>query len=621
MTAEDYIVEDYSLLTGLLDGMKPTARLTVSEWAQLYRELDSKAAAEHGAWRNERTPFLVGIMDKLSATDPHQKIVFKKGSQIGATEAGCNWIGYTIDIAGKSMLCAMPNEDMAEKFSKMRVQPMIDACESLQKKVASKKDRDGGNTILFKEHVSGILALTGANSPASTKSLPIPYVYLDEVDEYKADIGGQGDSISLFLRATRTFADRKIFLTSTPTIEGESIIEREFLETNQAYYHIPCPDCGGLQKLNFEQFRWKPKRYKEKDIHYECVHCGHYIQEKEKEQFLPSGQWISDFPEREDGITYGCHLNSLYSPYGWFSWGEICEMYDKAQGNDERMKVFYNTVLGKTWAEIGDAPDWKRLHDRRETYNMGTVNAKTSFITCGVDVQRDRLELQIIGWGIGKESWSVDYQVLLGKPSEDKVWKELDKIIGGTWKRDDGAEMRLHLTAIDSSYETQYVYAYCQRHDPTRVIPVRGQDALRAIVAPPKQVHVTAAGKKIGGLKLWNIGVSLMKSELYGWLNGRIEDDEVPEGYCHFPEYDETFFRGLTSEVLRKKKVRGNGEAYEWVKIYKRNEPLDTWIYARVCANIVGVDRMMEEHWQVLHNSYFVKRDPGPKPKRKSFWD
>lgn len=556
-------------------------------------------------------------MDHLSALDPCKKVVFMKGSQIGATEAGCNWIGYVIDIAQKSMIVAMPTETMAEKFSKLRLQPMIDQCESLKKKCPS--GRDGGNTIMFKEHLSGVVALTGANAASSTKSLPIPYIYLDECDSYPADVEGEGDAVSLFMRAARTFSNSKTFLTSTPTIAGASIIEREFLETNQAYYHVPCTMCGTAQKLDFENLRYVKPVYSA--VKYECVHCGYLIEEQEKEQFLPAGDWVSEYPDREDGITWGFHLNSLYAPFGWFSWADIVEMYEKAQGDDPRLKTFTNTVLGKTWAEKSEAPDWQNLFNRREVYTIGTVPQKAAFLTCGVDVQKDRLEAHVIGWAEGRENWSIDYRVFLGDTSSDEVWLNLDKMLNETFIRDDGAEMRLKIMGIDSSYNTSEVYSYCQRHDPTRVIPLRGQDHLASIVSTPRQVHVAKSGKKVGGLKFWNIGVSLMKSELYGWLRNEIaEDGTVPPNYCHFPQYEQSFFRGITAEAIQVKFIKGKAH-YEWVKKYARNEPLDTFIYARAAANIVGMDRMLPEHWEEHHGSYFQRSEPVIQKKKSSFWD
>ena len=262
----------------------------------------------------------------------------------------------------------------------------------------------------------GVLLFAGANSAAGLRSVPIRFLILDEVDAYPQDLDGEGSPIELAIARTRTFPNKKIYIVSTPTISGLSVIESEFLETDQNYYHVPCPYCGGMQPLTFSQLKWDEGR--PETARYECVHCGARIEERHKVEMFAHGEWVASKPEKSNPDTIGFHLNSLYSPFGWQSWGEIAADFVKAKDNQSRLKVFVNTTLGETWAERGEAPPYKNLYNRRESYRTNSVPDDVCFITAGVDVQRDRLELEIVGWCADKRSYSIDYRVIDGADNQ-----------------------------------------------------------------------------------------------------------------------------------------------------------------------------------------------------------
>jgi phage terminase large subunit GpA-like protein len=532
-------------------------------------------------------------MDCLSAHEPYKKVVIMKGAQVGMTEVGANLIGYVMHIAPAPIMMVQPTEEMVKKLSKGRIDTLIDASPELKERVSAKKSRDGDNTITQKNFVGGTLYLAGANSAVGLRSVPVRYLVLDEVDAYPLDLDGEGSPIDLAIARTRTFPNKKIFIISTPTVSGMSAIEREFLETDQNYYHVPCPHCGGLQRLVFGQLKWedgKPETAK-----YCCVHCGELIEERYKGEMLKGGVWVPEVPERTNYETIGFHLNSLYSPYGWQYWREIVDDFLKSKNDQSKLKTFVNTTLGETWAERGEAPPYKNLYNRRESYRLNEITKEVCFLTAGVDVQRDRVELEIVGWCADKRSYSIDYRVLEGDTAGTAVWNKLAEIVAERWTRNDGMEFPIRLMAVDTGYNTSHVYAFCRRFDASRVVPIKGQDNLGMAVSPPKTVDVTKAGKRVGKLRQWNIGVSFLKSELYAALRlERDTDGNPPPGYCHFPEYDEHYFRGLTAEEQVKKIVRGYPR-YVWQKVYERNEPLDCRVYARAAAVIVGLDRLKPE--------------------------
>ncbi len=616
---------DYTPIEALLRGLKPDPILTVSEWSDQFRILPP-ASAEPGPFRTRRTPFMKEISDKLSATDPAQIIFFQKCSQISGTETGNNWVGYTIDIAPAAMLYVMPTDTMMKNCSTTRIQPMISTTPALSKKIKPARSREGGNTMMRKEFEGGLIIMVGANSPNGVSSNPVKKVYLDEIDRYPANIGGEGDVIALAITRTSTYgATRKILGTSTPTIAGTSLINKEIKKTGQRRFHVPCPHCGGYQHLKFSNLKWTAGKYDK--VAYECEHCHELIEERFKTKMLAAGHWVADFPELEDGITFGYLINALYSPYGWYSWFTMAKEYDDALDDLPKMITFVNTKLGDVYETKGDAPDWQQLYNKRESYKLNVANNEVLFITAGVDIQKDRIEVEIVGWGKGKQSWSIDYRVLNGNTdtASNEVWNDLAKIINETWEREDGAILNLRMMAVDSGNNTAVVYEFCRKFPVSKVIPIKGKDEMALMVSQPRQVDTSRSGKKIGQTKVWMVGVSLIKTELYGWLKlQRMDDQDYPHGYCHFPMYDEHHFRSLTAEQVEYVKNKKGFTQLSWVKKYERNERLDCRVYARAAAYVIGIDRLNDDDWETLSNQAkdsisAQKPDQSQKNTRKRF--
>lgn len=617
-------MSDLKVIYGLFEGIRPEPTLSVSDWSDKYRYLSPVSSAEPGPWRTARTPYLREIMDCLSAGSPVVTVVVMKGAQVGMTEAGNNWIGYVIDSSPGPMLSVMPTVELAQRNSKLRIDNMITATPRLSEKIKPARSRDSGNTTFMKEFPGGVLALTGANSAAGLRSMPARFVILDEVDAYPMDLEGEGSPIELAKARTRTFARKKLFILSTPTVSGQSIIEREFDDTDQRYFEVPCPECGFAQPLEFGRLRWQKGKYEE--TRYECAGCGHLIEERFKTAMFAAGQWVPRVREKVRTSKVGFHINSLYSPFGWYSWGEAAEEYDRAVDTNDTnlMKTFVNTVLGECWEEKGDVPPWKDLFARRQVYPVNEPPVGVCMITAGVDVQADRIEVEIVGWGLEKRSWSIDYRVLEGDPAKPDVWKKVDAIINSTWTRADGVVLPLYKMAIDSGYATSHVYAFCRRYPANRVFPVKGQDSLAVAISAPRAVDKSSKGKDVGFTRVWTIGTSFLKTELYGWLRLVPADDgSTPAGYCTFPEYDELYFKGLTAEKLQYKMLKGF-KKYEWVKTFQRNEPLDCRVYARAAAAQAGIDRWVARDYEALVSMYQQpeKRAAPQKKKSKSgFWD
>ncbi len=585
------------------DGLTPDPLLTVSDWADQYRVLSGKSASEPGRWRTSRTPYLKEVMDCLSPTSAVERVVFMKGAQVGGTECGNNWIGYVIHLAPGPMMAVAPTVEMAKRNSKQRIDPLIEESAMLAALIAPARARDSGNTILGKEFRGGVLVLTGANSAVGLRSMPVRYLFLDEVDGYPGDVEGEGDAIQLAEARTRTFARRKIFIVSTPTIAGTSRIEREYEQSDQRRYLVPCPHCLQKQWLKFERLIWE--KGQPETTHYRCEHCDGDIFEHHKTWMLEHGHWQAGNPQYT-GKTAGFHLSSLYSPVGWRAWADIAQAWEAAQGSTTALKSFKNTELGETWVEAGEAPEWERLLERREDYALGIVPVGGLLLTAGADVQKDRIEVSVWAFGRGKESWLVEHRVLMGDTARDAVWKRLAEMIGDTWTHENGAQMPLARVAIDTGFATQEAYAFVRSVKDARVMAIKGVPRGAALVGTPTAVDVTVNGKKLRrGVKLFAVAVGIAKLEFYNNLRKSVEvDDEgtirYPTGFVHLPKIDAEFIQQLCAEQLLTRRDRNGFPVREWQKMRERNEALDCYVYARAAAAAAGLDRFEERHWREL---------------------
>lgn len=609
-----------NILNGFFEGLRPEPILTVSEWSDAHRRLSPEASAEAGKWRTSRTPYLREIMDKLSSLDPTEEVVVMKGAQLGFTEMGFNFVGYVIDISPGPILYVLPTEAIGKRNSKTRLTPMIEATERLREKIAPAKSRSSANTTMQKDFAGGTLVIAGANSAAPLRNMPVRFLILDEVDAYPRDLDGEGSPVDLAIKRTVTYSKKKIYKLSTPTDDATSVIASEFLNTDQRFFFVPCPICGGTQKLEFERLRWE--RGKPETAKYECSHCGELIAERFKTKMLSAGEWIASVPENSSVRKAGYHINSLYSPYGWFSWEQAAREFEESEGDEPKRKVFINTVLGETYKIRGDVPAWENLYNRRERYSAEPVPDAVKLITAGVDIQGDRIELEVVGWCKGRESYSLEYRVLLGDTTKAEVWASLGAVLSKKYSHESGATIGISLTAIDSGYNTSYVYDFCGKFTASRVIPIKGKDQLaNVMVSPPRPIKSSRGDNTYSGLSVWQVNTGMIKQETYGFL--KLECDEgggVPAGYCHFPQYDQHYFRMLTAEQLQKKKNAKGYTVYEWHKIFERNEALDCRVYARAATNIIGVDSWQDSDWESFALSTSQARKKAPKRRKSSFW-
>lgn len=562
-----------ALEKALRETMKPPPKLTISEWADTYRQLSSESSAEAGRWSTSRAEYQRGMMDAVSDKSI-ETVVLMTAAQIGKTELVNNVVGFHIAQDPAPLLVVQPTLEMAQTWSKDRLAPAIRDTPALSEKIKNPRSRDSGNTTLHKVFPGGHVTACGANSPSSLASRPCRVILCDEVDRYPISAGTEGDPVALAKKRSATFWNRKLILVSTPTDKGSSRIEAAYAESDQRKYFVPCPDCKETQVLQWANVRWKDND--PNTVEYICEHCGSCWGDAKRFQAIRYGKW--EATAVGDGKTAGFHLSALYSP--WTALADVVRDFLSAKKDPMRLKAWINTTLGETYEEDGERIDEYDLFDRKEDYGH-MLPEKAVVLVAGVDVQDDRLACEIVAYGSGEESWSIYYEEIYGDPSGSEIWQDLDFVLSQTFEHPNYGDMIIRSTCIDSGgHYTQQVYNYVKHRSGKRIYAIKGMGGEgKPIIGRPSK-------NNIGKINLFPVGTDTAKELLFA----RLKINEQGPGYCHFPlDRGEEYFRMLTAEkrVIRYFKGRARRE---WVKTRQRNEALDCRVYAMAALQVMGIN-------------------------------
>ena len=548
--------------------------------------------------------------------------LFLAGSEMIPThnsEALLCILGYFADQEPAPQLMLQPTVEMAEAFSKERIEPMFQVSVGLQGKLEEGKEGRGSakkssTTIRMKHYQGGYLALVGANSPAGLASRPIRVLLCDEVDRYGET--KEGDPLKLAIQRTQNFGNRKIIIVSTPTIKGASKIDDWYQKSDKREFYVTCPHCGEEHTLKWDYVRW------DKDADGNalpmtaamyCPECG----AKERGPYKPdlnvltTGKWKATHPGRR---IKGYHINALYSP--WVNLHDLVEEFVSVNKDHDRrgLMEFKNLKLGEVWEVRNLEEDkWAQLYARREVYpEDGSLPEGVLALTAGVDVQHDRLECSVYGWGVGKECWGIEHRVIYGQPDDPKTWQQLDAVLTHQYSLANGVNIKISCMFVDSgdgSY-TNDVYRYTKARERLGVFSIKGRGGLA--------VPLTSTPTKNNSMKamLFTLGVDSGKSLV---MNG-LDTEEPGPGYAHFAAqedrgFTEGFFKQLTSEVFENVFDRDKGtRKMAWKKIRERNEALDCAVYATAAMELLRLD--FEYLAKFYENGGVVKQQTAPRRPR-----
>lgn len=553
----------------------PPPRLTLSQWANEYAVLSKETSASHGKFR--AFAYQNGIMDAV--TDPTvETITVMKSARVGYTKILDHVVGFFVHQDPSPLLIVQPRVEDAEDYSTSEIAPMLRDTPVLAEIAGDLKAKDSNQKILKRVFKNGAsLTFVGANSPGGLRRITVRVVAFDEVDGYPAaGAGVDGDQIRLGKKRTESFWNRKIILGSTPTVKITSRIFRSWETSDQRRYFVPCPHCQHKQTLKWSGIRWENND--PKTAHYVCEDCGCIIEEHHKPWMIDHGEWIAEKPFNGHA---GFHIWAAYSLFANAAWPKLVEEFLSVKNNPLELKTFVNLVLGEPWEERGEQLDAHALQARTEKWEAAPEGVL--IVTCGVDVQGDRLEVERVGWGLEDESWSLDHHVIYGDPSSPEIWTELDDYLLTPTETADGRTLDVAATCIDSGgHSTDAVYSFVKHKTRRRVWAIKGQGGAGRPVWPK-----LASKNNKGRIALFMVGVDAAKDMIYG----RLRFEKAGPGYCHFPQGRvAAWFEQLTSEIIVTKYFKGLPERVWTPKPNTRQEALDCRVYAFAALRSMSIN-------------------------------
>jgi phage terminase large subunit GpA-like protein len=579
----------------LARSLQPRKPLSVSQWADENRFLSSKGSAVPGRWVTDRNPPLREPMDCMSARNPVRDAVCMFPIQFGKTEIASNTVGYTMDYDPGPIMVCLPGEVSMNKWVAQKLNPMLEESPAVHRSLTSVASRDSANQRTFKDFAGGQLYLEHAGSPKRLKSTTVKKLVVDEIDEFPEVLSTGDDPLKMLEGRTSAFpSSYKRLYISTPGITGISRIEKLYLKSDQRRYHVPCPDCGHMQSLEWSGLQWSPDA---RHVWYVCRECGVCIEEHHKTAMIAAGRWVAKNPDAE---IRGYTINCLYYQFGLGPrWVDLVREWLEAQNDPASLKTFINDRLAETWEDPAmRAVKHNIVADRAEPYRLRTAVSQVLAITAGIDTQDNRLAVHIIGWGRGMAAWTIDYVELPGDPADDGVWVQLTDLLNRPIERVDGGSMRILAAAIDAGgHRTEAVKHYVRQRMITRPMAIFGAVPNNApLLSKGKVVDVNWRGRTDKrGITIYHVGTVAAKHYLYSRL-GSDADKQVEARLLHFSEeLPREFFPGLVSEIYNPVKNR-------FEKRVTRNEPLDTWVYAYAATHHpeLRMHRYTKADWDAL---------------------
>ena len=541
-----------------------------------FRVLSPESSARAGRYDLALTPFIKQPMDDLSRADV-QSVALMFPSQLCKTEYLNNIVGFHMDENPSPILVLQPTLEMAETWSKDRLSPMLRDTPRLHGLVKDARARDSGNTTLHKRFTGGHITVAGANSPASLASRPIRVLLCDEIDRYPSSAGTEGDPVRLAEKRTDTFWNSVVVMTSTPTLKGTSRIEQAFEQTDRNEWFCRCPRCAHWQVLAWSQVQWTEGQPEGAVLN--CAGCSAPLNDEERRAMVTAGEWRATAPFKG---KRGYHLTGLVSLFRQKK-GFANRLHQFAQqhidavaGGPEQVKVWTNTFLAESYEPPAEKADAAPLLARAEQYGgedetSPVLPRYVLALTAAVDVQKDRLELEVCGWGAGDECWGIEYRRIIGDPSREEVWQQLDAALSREYRHEAGATMKIERCGIDAGFKGPDVHKFVKARQP-RVFALVGRQTPGAML-----FTVSPKVNKLG-VRLYIVGVDALKDAVFS----RLKIDAPGPRYFHWPRgfgFDPSYFEQLTAEQSKTVYHRGFPKRVWVLPPGKRNEALDTRVY------------------------------------------
>lgn len=576
--------------------------LTTTEWAEKYRVLPETSTSP-GPYDPSVVPYARRWQDLLA--DPTtSKVAMCWAVQTTKSTVFENAIAFRVCRMPTPMVIVQPKIDAAEAWAKERFVPMILATPALRQRV--RLGRSSDSTLRYKRFPGGFIYVASAQSATELASRSSPFVLVDEADRMEI-IPGEGNPVEIVARRQGA-ADIGMFaITSTPR-DAETTIIWPYLEAGTfEYYHVPCPHCGFKQRLEWQRLRWE--KGKPETAHYVCCECACVIEESEKRAMLAAGEWVATNP---DAPYPSSHLNALYSPFGKSSWAVLAAEWESCQGKPADLQVFVNTRLAELWAETADVTSVDSLTQRLEALEEHMVPDGVGILTAGCDVQYNRIEVYVWGWGAGLESWPIASFVLTGDPQQEVqsggVWAELDQVLARTFKHVSGREVPVSAALIDSGYATTQVYNFTKRRAHRKIFAAKGVGGEGVPIGNKPTLQ------RSDRVILYAVGTDAAKTE---FLRSQIPTPQAGPGFVHLADWLTTEQCEQLVAEKRTRRIHRGQVIREWRKKKddSPNEALDCRVYARAALEVQGLGARVVTHLGALADGLSLPQTEPPDPR------
>ena len=611
----------------------PPPKLLPSEWAEANVRIPV-GNAKPGPIRFDNAPYQRGMLDVIKEPGI-RRVDYMTGAQLGKTTIQQCITGYFIAHEPRSQIFVQPTQGDVQTFQETKLRPMLDANPAISKLMAKQRGRNGVNNSRIISYIGGWLMFSWAGSPKTLRGRSAPVTQADEVDGMEAT--AEGDPVELLAQRAATFGDDALSTrSSTPTIKEASRIETGFLEGDQRRFYVPCPDCAHGQYLKWSNVTWKGRQSTgtddaEEDRHpnhepetagYACEACGSVWDDGARIAAIRNAEklgfgWKAAKPFKGHASFHAPEMLSTFRRLR-----DIVQSYlDKLAVDD--LQSFINVSLAETYEEKGEKADPSGLLSLAlaETCYTADVPMGGLYLTAGIDMQIDRLECEVVAWGVGEESWSVDYRVLWGDPLQGDVWDDLDDLLATTYTHASGRVIGISAACLDTggtSGYTQAAYEYSRGRTGRRLFAIKGISGWgRPIVEKPQRKQ---SGKNARKVDLFLVGTDESKLVVMRRLAATVgAKQRGGPGYCHFPpDRDAEYFQQLTAEKLLTRYVKGQ-PIREWHKPDRaRNEALDCRVYALAALKIMQPSfKRLAERYGVTLEGEVVERRPKLPPAAK----
>lgn len=611
--------------------------INVVEWSEKKRYLPPELTSRPGYFDPSVAPFMIEVMEVLSANSPVTHVDMMKSAQVTATTIGENVIGYQIDHAPGPAMYLTADDGLAKRWMETRLDPMLDHSGlQLRLRAKSGKGRKTGDTGLKKEFPGGFLLSQGAQSAAKLRMTSIKYLTMDEIDGWPLTLGDEGDTAAIAENRTRAYEDtRKVFTPSTPTLLTTSRIYKRYKLGDQRKYHVPCPHCGEVQEL---RWHWTDKEgtkfgivydlddegyLVEESVGYKSTCCGEIWKNHDKASFMQPANGAHWMPtaRSQSPTRRSYHISALYSPIGIYSWVALVRDWLKAWDpitdrvrDRAALQVFYNQSLGVPWEDRGEAPRAEKIREnRRPAYSSNQIpnilsmveaGAEIAVLTASADVHKSRIDVEILGHCPGGRTYSIGWRSLAGDTSDTdgEAWQAMrDLIERETFTDEKDNTYRLTLTFIDAGYRTDAVVGFCSEYS-TGVVAIQGRDNTQK---GSKMREFWEFTTQQGGHGL-HINVTTYKDRLAAWLRKEWDGHgEQPPGYCNYPhDYNDAYFHQYEAETKVEVTDKRTGFTRRfWKKTRADNHAWDCRVYNMAAMDYIVYSVCLEQ-WGIEEINY-----------------